>query len=96
MASACAAGSTSRERFPVGDLLREPGQVAHAREVPPGTREEQMQDLALTLREAVGSGADSVTVEGESLVVVADANVLRRVRALLAEMRRLTTQPQGR
>lgn len=88
----CTAGAYATERFPVGDLLRAPNAYVGAREIPPGTREEQLQDLANSVREAVDHDGTAVgvslVVDGESLVACADATVLERIRGVLAEMRR--------
>lgn len=92
LASGCTAGSHITERFPASDLLRDPNGFVGAREIPPGTREEQMQGLADTVREAVGhdwtAAGTSLAVDGESLVVRADSTVLEQVGLVLAEMRR--------
>lgn len=89
----CASRSTDSERFLVSDLLRDPGGYVSAREVPPGTRDEQMQDLALTLRECLGPDiwirdGISLLIDDESLVVQADRETIAQVGAVLADMRR--------
>ena len=81
------------ERFLVSDLLRDPDGYVGAREIPPGTRDQQIQELALTLRDCIGpdiltrAGA-SIRVDGESLVVQADCETIAQVRAVLVEMLR--------
>lgn len=88
----CATGAYATERFPVSDLLRGPNAFVGAREILPGTRQEQLQELACTVREAVGedwtAAGTSLVVDGESLIARADAAVLARIRGVLAEMRR--------
>lgn len=80
------------ERFLVSDLLRDPEGFVGSREIPPGPREQQIQELALTIRECVAPsvwnrGDVSMVVDGETLVVHADAAVLDEVRCVLAQIR---------
>lgn len=90
----CAAGPLVTERLHVADLLRNPGDFVGAREIPPGPRAEQMQDLATTLRECVIAPeawsvmGGSLVVDGESLVVRADPETLAGIHKVLADMRR--------
>lgn len=94
-AAGCATEPEPAERFLVSDLLRDPGALVAAREVRPGSREEEMQDLAATIGECVGENAagrtgTSIRVDGETLVVDAGWAELDRVRAVLADMRRFS------
>ena len=97
----CTTRHISAERFPVSDLLRDPDGFVGAREIPPGTREKQMQDIAYTLRECVGQevwtgdGA-SLVVDGESLVVHADSATVDEIRRVLTEIRRFFPNQGGR
>ena len=101
-AQGCATGQFSAERFLVSDLLSDPGGSVGLREIPPGTREEQVQALALTLRECIGPdvwtrAGTSLLIDGEALVVRADTSMLDSVRRVLSEMRAvLCDLPAGR
>jgi len=100
LAAACASTSFVTERLHVSDLLREPGSE-FARELPIGSRAEQMQEIADTLQEAVAApdewreSGSSITVDGEALVIRTTHHLRDAMRKVLVEIRRYPTPTQS-
>jgi len=91
----CAASGLVTERLQVADLIRDPENVG-ARELPLGSRSEQMRDLSTALEDAVSGPAawstsgSSIVIDAETLVVSATPELLAGVHEVLVDMRRFS------
>jgi hypothetical protein len=84
-------GTAIAETIEVADLLRPPG-IAVGREIPPGDRDSQLEDLVACLQDATGGAANIVVQEPDRLVVTASPEVMHQVHAILLDIRRGTAQ----